>query len=66
MHLISPADYKIALVVALMWQIDLQSLITKVLPFERVPDAWETAETGQGIKILIRGVGFPNNVNCKY
>lgn len=31
-----PGDYKMALELALMGKIDLQSLITKVLPFERV------------------------------
>jgi D-xylulose reductase len=53
-----PGDYKMALDLALMGKIDLRSLITKVLPFEKVTGAWETTRRGEGIKTLIRGVGF--------
>lgn len=53
-----PGDFKLALELALMGKIHLRSLITKVLPFEKVTDAWETTRRGEGIKTLIRGVGF--------
>lgn len=57
-----PGDYKMALELALMGKIDLRSLITKVLPFEGVTDAWETTRKGEGIKTLIRGVDFSEDV----
>jgi D-xylulose reductase len=53
-----PGDYKMALELALMGKINLRSLITKVLPFEKVTDAWETTRRGEGIKTLIQGVDF--------
>ena len=55
-------DYKMALELALMGKIDLRSLITKVFSFERVTDAWETTRKGEGIKTLIRGVDFSEDV----
>ena len=57
-----PGDYKMALELALMGKIDLRSLITKVFSFERVTDAWETTRKGEGIKTLIRGVDFSEDV----
>ncbi|KAJ5591936.1 uncharacterized protein N7459_002305 [Penicillium hispanicum] len=57
-----PGDYKMALEMALMGKIELRPLITKIVPFESVVDAWETAKRGQGIKTLIRGVGFMDEI----
>lgn len=57
-----PGDYKMALELALMGKIDLRSLITKVFPFERVTDAWETARKGEDIKALIPGLDFSGDV----
>lgn len=41
-----------------MGGIQLKTLVTKVAPFEKVVEAWETAKRGEGIKTLIRGVGY--------
>jgi D-xylulose reductase len=51
-------DFKTALQLATSGKVDLKPLITKVFPFEEVTKAWETTKSGQGIKTLIRGVGF--------
>jgi len=53
-----PGDYKMALELAFTRKIELKSLITKIVPFEKTVEAWETAKRRQGIKTLIRGVGF--------
>ncbi|KAJ5085232.1 hypothetical protein N7532_010003 [Penicillium argentinense] len=53
-----PGDYKMALEFALTKKIGLKPFITKVVPFENAVEAWETAKRGEGIKTLIRGVGF--------
>ncbi|KAJ5157743.1 uncharacterized protein N7482_008843 [Penicillium canariense] len=53
-----PGDYKMALELALTRKIELRPLITRVFPFEKVTEAWETTKKGEGIKTLIRGVGF--------
>jgi D-xylulose reductase len=60
-----PGDYKMALELALMGKINLRSLITRVFPFEKVTDAWETTRRGEGIKTLIRGVDFVEDVELK-
>lgn len=53
-----PGDYRIALELASSGKIAVKSLITKIVPFVDVVEAWETTRRGQGIKTLIRGVGF--------
>ncbi|KAJ5766138.1 uncharacterized protein N7511_003754 [Penicillium nucicola] len=50
-------DFQMALELAKSRKIELKSLITKVVPFENVVEAWETTQRGEGIKTLIRGVG---------
>lgn len=50
-----PGDFKLAQSMVLRKKIDLTKLVTKVVPFERAPEAWETARKGQGIKTLIQG-----------
>jgi D-xylulose reductase len=49
-------DFQMALELAKSKKVDLKSLITKVVPFENVVEAWETTRRGEGIKTLIRGV----------
>ncbi|KAL1981206.1 hypothetical protein VTN96DRAFT_2958 [Rasamsonia emersonii] len=52
-----PGDYKLAIALACEGKIPpLKTLITKVLPFEKATEAWETTRRGEGIKTLIRGV----------
>lgn len=51
-------DFQMALQLAILGKIELKPLITNVFPFEEVTKAWETTKSGQGIKTLIRGVGF--------
>lgn len=51
-------DFKMALQLAFSGKVELKPLITKVFPFEEVTKAWENTRNGQGIKTLIRGVGF--------
>lgn len=53
-----PGDFKMALELALMGRIGLKPLITKVVSFDKVTEAWETAKRGEGIKTLIRGPEF--------
>ncbi|KAJ5999898.1 hypothetical protein N7481_000307 [Penicillium waksmanii] len=53
-----PGDYRMALELAILRKIELKSFITKVVPFEKAVEAWETKRRGEGIKTLIRGVGF--------
>ncbi|KAJ5698692.1 hypothetical protein N7462_000697 [Penicillium macrosclerotiorum] len=60
-----PGDYKMALELALTRKIELHSLITKIVPFEKVVDAWETTKRGEGIKTLIRGVGFTDGFDIE-
>ncbi|KAJ6084922.1 hypothetical protein N7499_004551 [Penicillium canescens] len=50
-------DFKMALELAKSRKVELKPLITKVVPFENVVEAWETTKRGEGIKTLIRGVG---------
>ncbi|KAJ5114421.1 hypothetical protein NUU61_000180 [Penicillium alfredii] len=56
-----PGDFKMALELALSQKIELRPLITKIVPFENVIDAWETAKRGEGIKTLIRGADLAEN-----
>ncbi|KAJ5306879.1 hypothetical protein PENANT_c003G02256 [Penicillium antarcticum] len=49
-------DFQMALELAKSRKIELKPLITKVVPFENVVEAWETTKRGEGIKTLIRGV----------
>ncbi|CAL5867239.1 uncharacterized protein PFLUO_LOCUS1454 [Penicillium psychrofluorescens] len=51
-------DFQMGLDMVSTKRIDLKPLITKVVPFENVIDAWETTKRGEGIKTLIRGAGF--------
>lgn len=51
-------DYRMALELAITRKIELTSFITKILPFEKAVEAWEMAARGEGVKTLIRGVGF--------
>ncbi|KAJ5336246.1 hypothetical protein MYU51_009561 [Penicillium brevicompactum] len=53
-----PGDFKLALQLAIFGRIELKPLITKVFAFEEVTQAWETTKRGEGIKTLIRGMGF--------
>lgn len=53
-----PGDYKMALELALSGRVGLKALITKVVSFEDVVEAWETTRRGEGIKTLIRGPEF--------
>lgn len=55
-----PGDYRMALELAILRKIELKSFITKIVPFEKAVEAWETTRRGEGIKTLIRGVGFSN------
>lgn len=56
-----PGDFEGASELVLRGRIGLKSLITKVVPFEEVVEAWETTRRGEGIKTLIRGVGFTDD-----
>ncbi|CAG8025536.1 unnamed protein product [Penicillium salamii] len=51
-------DFKLALKLAMSGKVELKPLITNVFPFEEVTKAWDTTKSGEGIKTLIRGVGF--------
>ncbi|KAJ5581092.1 hypothetical protein N7450_007393 [Penicillium hetheringtonii] len=55
-----PGDYRMALDLALTRKIELKTFITRVVPFEKATQAWEITRRGEGIKTLIRGVGFSN------
>jgi D-xylulose reductase len=37
-------------------RIPVRQFITRVFPFERATEAWETTRRGEGIKTLIEGV----------
>lgn len=56
-----PGDFGLALELVLHERIGLKRLITKVVSFEEVAEAWETTRRGEGIKTLIRGVGFTDD-----
>lgn len=51
-----PGDYEIALGFLEKRTIAVKELITKVFPFEKATEAWETTQRGEGIKNLIQGV----------
>ncbi|KAJ6103472.1 hypothetical protein N7486_005899 [Penicillium sp. IBT 16267x] len=57
-----PGDFKMALELAFTRKIELKPLITKIVDFENVIDAWEATARGQGIKTLIRGVEYTNDL----
>jgi D-xylulose reductase len=46
-------DFKLALEMAMLRNIDLKALITKVVPFGGVVEAWEATKSGEEIKTLI-------------
>lgn len=58
-----PGDFKMAIELAFTRKIELKPLITKVVDFENVVEAWETMRDGEGIKTLIRGVGYTDDLN---
>lgn len=51
-----PGDFKLEIELAVNEKIPVKKFITKVVPFEQVPKAWETTRRGEGIKTLISGV----------
>jgi D-xylulose reductase len=51
-----PGDYETALGFLEKGTIPVKELITKIFPFEKVTEAWETTKRGEGIKNLIQGV----------
>ncbi|KAJ5290924.1 hypothetical protein N7478_000175 [Penicillium angulare] len=51
-------DFKMALELAFTGKIELKPLITQVFEFEDAVEAWENMRMGNGIKTLIRGVGY--------
>ncbi|KAJ5081047.1 hypothetical protein N7456_008513 [Penicillium angulare] len=54
-------DFKMALELAFTRKIELKPLITKVFEFEDAVEAWENVRRGNGIKTLIRGVGYTDS-----
>ncbi|OQE10621.1 hypothetical protein PENFLA_c085G08448 [Penicillium flavigenum] len=46
-------DFKLALEMAMLRNIDLKALITKSVPFGDIVEAWEATKRGEGIKTLI-------------
>ncbi|KAJ6006784.1 hypothetical protein N7451_004728 [Penicillium sp. IBT 35674x] len=55
-------DFKMALELAFTRKIELKPLITKIVDFENVDEAWEITARGDGIKTLIRGVGYTDDL----
>ncbi|KAJ5547278.1 hypothetical protein N7494_004863 [Penicillium frequentans] len=55
-------DFKMALELAFTRKIELKPLITKIVNFENVDEAWEITARGDGIKTLIRGVGYTDDL----
>ncbi|KAJ5917263.1 hypothetical protein N7466_010817 [Penicillium verhagenii] len=55
-------DFKMGLELAFTRKIELKPLITKIVDFENVVEAWETTGRGEGIKTLIRGVGYTDDL----
>ncbi|KAK7430448.1 hypothetical protein QQZ08_002967 [Neonectria magnoliae] len=49
-------DYEVALDLLSSGKVDVKSLISSEVPFERATEAWEKTRKGEGIKNLIRGV----------
>lgn len=55
-------DFKMALELAFTRKIELKPLITKIVNFDNVDEAWEITARGEGIKTLIRGVGYTDDL----
>ncbi|KAG2420220.1 D-xylulose reductase [Aspergillus terreus] len=51
-----PGDFKVGVELAVDGKVPVKTFITKVVPFEQAPEAWETTRRGEGIKTLISGV----------
>ncbi|OJJ31221.1 hypothetical protein ASPWEDRAFT_45182 [Aspergillus wentii DTO 134E9] len=51
-----PGDFKLGLQLVVAKKILVGRFITKVVPFEKAADAWETTMRGEGIKTVIRGI----------
>lgn len=51
-----PGDFELGVQFAVEGKIPVRRFITKVVPFEKATEAWETTRQGEGIKTLIRGV----------
>ncbi|CAI7624317.1 unnamed protein product [Penicillium pancosmium] len=49
-----PGDYEVALGLLSSGRVEVKSLISKIVPFEQAPKAWEMTRRGEGIKNLIR------------
>jgi len=52
----APGDYEMALALLNSGRVNVQPLISKIVPFEQATKAWEMTLRGEGIKNLIRGV----------
>jgi D-xylulose reductase len=61
-HRYAAGDFKMALELAFTRKIELKPLITDIVDFEDVVEAWETTVRGEGIKTLIRGVGYTDDL----
>lgn len=48
-------DFDLGIQLETQGKIRLARLVTDIFPFEGVTEAWEAAERGEEIKILIRG-----------
>ncbi|PLB50826.1 alcohol dehydrogenase [Aspergillus steynii IBT 23096] len=51
-----PGDFQLGVRMASKGKIPVKKFITKVVPFDKAVEAWETTMRGEGIKTLIRGV----------
>lgn len=51
-----PGDFQLGVRMASEGKIPVKRFITKVVPFEKAVEAWETTRRGEGIKTLIKGV----------
>ncbi|GIK07319.1 hypothetical protein Aspvir_002981 [Aspergillus viridinutans] len=51
-----PGDFRMGLRFAVEGRIPVKQFITRVFPFEKATEAWETTRRGEGIKTLIEGV----------
>jgi D-xylulose reductase len=49
-----PGDFALASSLIERKRIDVKQLITKVVPFKKTVEAWETARQGQGMKTLVQ------------
>ncbi|PIG88736.1 hypothetical protein AARAC_000520 [Aspergillus arachidicola] len=48
-------DFDLGIQLVSSGRIQLAGLVTKIFPFERATEAWETAKRGEGMKTLIEG-----------